>query len=238
VPGSQGPQGAVGPQGPQGIQGVPGSGASLLAGTGIAIRPVAGQQEISSASPWVSQFTSWTTYVQYYQLGYWVASQGGEILKLDIVACGDTYLAMLRNASGVYVPAVQPWHVTVLFHTGSTGAPTVPTVNSGLTTPTAVCRGYGWGYHVSPYRPPWGGVYVVPDPLNSLRFTFYARLDAYSGKPMVTATTTAVWYPQFAGPFDALPETGWVPLMLSPVQHGKSSSASYVVVNNNTQALI
>jgi hypothetical protein len=210
----------------------------VSAGTGIAISTVGGRQVISSQSPWVSQFTNWNYTVSYYQLGVWTAPQGGELLKLDIVACGSTYLAMLQTSNGAYAPAAQPWHVTVLFHTGSTGSPTVPTVNNGLTTPTATCPGYGWGYHVSGWRPPWGGIYVVPNPQNAQQFTFYARLDAYSGKPLITATTTAYWTPSFAGPLDALPNTGWVPLLLSPLQHGRSSASSYSIVNNNAQLLI
>jgi hypothetical protein len=128
----------------------------------------------------------------------------------------------------------QEYEVVVYFHTGD-GTKTLPV--TGNTTGSAnACMGYGWGVHTSGYGPPLG-VFVAPSPSDSTVYEFWVLLAPYSGRPLVTAASTAQWTPSLAGPAAALPTTGYIQLPLSPVYHGYSSTRSYVKVPPSTNAV-
>jgi hypothetical protein len=185
----------------------------------------------SSATPWTSYFTDWQSTQQYYRVGVWTADQGGEMLRLSIVTCSNTYLLSSTLGSA---PIPSDTEIIVYFHTGD-GTRNLG-VTGNVTSRANACYGYGWGVHVSGYGPPLG-VFVAPNRDNSSLYEFWVLLERYSGKPLVTAATTALWNPSFAGPAAALPSTGWIQLPLSPLYHGYSSTRSYVKVPLTTTAV-
>jgi hypothetical protein len=178
----------------------------------------------SSATPWTSSFTNWQQTQQYYRVGVLTADQGGEMLRLSVIACGYTYLLSIPPST---TPLTQPYEIVLYFFTGD-GSKTIP-VTGNTSGQANTCMGFGWGTHTSNYKPPLG-VFVAPTPGNTSRYEFWVSLALYSGRPLVTASTTAQWTPSLAGPSSALPTTGWLQLQLYPVMHGGTTTTSGVKV--------